>query len=98
MRTLEFLYFYLMPESAVMSTVSMSNTAVMHRSLNKLNNAYAGHARAHSGDSAGGMDLDIEPDVKTTEDKERMLGQYLNNVADLVHDLRESAPFGVVAA
>lgn len=98
MRTLEFLYFYLMPESMVLSTVSAPNTAIVQRNPGKLSNAFAGQARTHSGDSGGGMDLDGESDTKTMEEKQRMLGRYLNNVADLVHDLHESAPFGVVAA
>ena len=95
MRTLEFLYFYLMPESANASAGSAPNTAIMQRPTGKLNNAFAGHARTHSGDSAAGMDIDAESDQKSMEDKQCLLGQYLNNVSDLVHDLRESAPFGV---
>lgn len=33
-------------------------------------------------------------DTKTLEEKQDFLGRYLNNVDDLVADLRESAPFG----
>lgn len=95
MRTLEFLYFYLMPESATTLANSAPNTAIMQRAPGKANNAFNGHARTHSGDSAGGMDIDVESDQKTMEEKQRLLGRYLNNVGDLVHDLRESAPFGV---
>lgn len=95
MRTLEFLYFYLMPESATASANSAPNTAILQRGPGKVGNAFAGHARTHSGDSAGGMDIDIDADQRTMEEKERLLGRYLNNVSDLVHDLRESAPFGV---
>ena len=98
MRTLEFLYFYLMPESAGLSTVSAPNTAIVQRSPLKLNNAFAGHARTHSGDSGGGMDIDFESYTKTMEEKQHLLGRYLSNVADLVHDLHESAPFSVAAA
>ena len=32
--------------------------------------------------------------TKTTEEKQGLLGKHLNNVEDLVEDLRESAPFG----
>ena len=32
--------------------------------------------------------------TKTTEEKQALLGRYLNNVEDLVEDLKESAPFG----
>lgn len=95
MRTLEFLYFYLMPESANMSATNAPNTAIVQKGASRLNNAFAGHARTHSGDSTGGMDIDVESDQKTMEEKQHLLDRYLNNVSDLVHDLRESAPFGV---
>ena len=36
--------------------------------------------------------------TKTTEEKQGLLGRYLDNVADLVEDLRESAPFGAAVA
>ena len=98
MRTLEFLYFYLMPECAVQSAVSAPNTAVLQRSPSKLGNPFPGHARTHSGDSSGDMDIDEETTTKSMEEKQRLLGQYLNNVADLVQDLQESTPFGVAAA
>lgn len=96
MRTLEFLYFYLMPETASFSTTSAPNTAVLQRSPSKLN-AFAGHARTHSGDDSGPMDVDDTPDTKSMEEKQDLLGQYLNNVAELVQDLQESAPFGTMA-
>lgn len=98
MRTLEFLYFYLMPEAAVTSASSAPNTAVLQRSPSKLNNGFVGHARTHSGDGGGGgMEIDEEPETKSTEAKQRSLGQYLNNVAELVQDLQDSAPFGINA-
>ena len=36
----------------------------------------------------------IQPGTKTTEEKQGFLGRYLNNVEDLVEDLRECVPFG----
>jgi hypothetical protein len=96
MKTLEFLYFYLMPETAITTAaVSAPNTAVVQRSPDKLERPFAGHARTHSGD----MDLDMEEEnqTRTMGEKQRMLGQYLNNVAELVQDLQESAPFGATA-
>jgi hypothetical protein len=96
MKSLEFLYFYLMPEAPVISIVSAPNTAIVHRSPSKLDNAFAGHARTHSGDSGGDMDVDSEEfETRTMSEKQRMLGEYLNNVAELVQDLQETAPFGV---
>ena len=101
MRTLEFLYFYLMPETAVISAiVSAPNTAVLQRSPSKLNKAFTGHTRTHSGDPGGEMEIDVEgaAETKTMAEKQRLLGRYLNNVDELVQDLQESAPFGVAAA
>ena len=97
MRTLEFLYFYLMPEATVISVASAPNTAVLHRSPSKLDNVFAAHARTHSGDSGGEMDIDAAPETRPTAEKQRLLGQYLNNVDELVQDLQESAPFGAAA-
>ncbi|KAK5124730.1 hypothetical protein LTR85_001443 [Meristemomyces frigidus] len=98
MRTLEFLYFYLMPEAAPTTSTSAPNTAVLQRSPSKLQ-ALAGHARTHSGDSDR-MDIDEEgvKETKTTDDKQRLLGRHLNNVAELVQDLQENAVFGSAGA
>lgn len=35
--------------------------------------------------------------TKSTEEKQKMLGRYMGNVAELVQDLRETAPFPVAA-
>ena len=35
-----------------------------------------------------------EEGTRTTDEKQRLLGRYLNNVEDLVEDLKETAPFG----
>jgi len=56
-KTVEFFYFYLMPETAPQSK---AEDTLMTR---------------------------------TIEEKQEMLGKYMNNVADLVQDLRDSAPF-----
>lgn len=97
MRSLEFLYFYLMPEAPVAPQVSASapNTAVLQRSSDQYLNAIPGHARTHSGD----MDMDDEDlDTRTQEEKQDLLGQYLSNVSELVADLEESAPFNTATA
>lgn len=105
MRSLEFLYFYLMPESPILpwSHASAPNSAVLqrggvdhhhHRSFTAL----AEHARTHSGDA---MEIDeefLDVDVRSIEDKQELLGQYINNVEELVQDLQESGPFAVSAA
>ncbi|KAF2774285.1 cell division control 14, SIN component [Teratosphaeria nubilosa] len=101
MRTLEFLYFYLMPEAPPTTSHSAPNTAVLQRSGEDRARAAAGHARTHSGDSDDArMDIDEEGDAagkketKTTEVKQKLLGKHLNNVDELVRDIRENAVFG----
>jgi len=99
MRTLEFLYFYLMPEALPTTSTSAPNTAVLQRSPSKLQ-ALAGHARTHSG---GGDRMDVDEVTavlvtKTTDEKQKMLGRHLSNVAELVRDLRENAVFAGAAA
>lgn len=92
MRSLEFLYFYLMPETPVIPFASTSapNTAVLQRSPEKYD-FRAAISRTHTGD----MDVDGEDlDTRTTDEKQMLLGEYLSNVAELVQDLQESAPFG----
>lgn len=99
MRTLEFLYFYLMPESAGFAGgAAKADTAIVQRSPSKLEGgAFARHVRTHSGDDSGPMDVDeLPPDTRSMEEKQELLGQYLNNVAELVQDLQESAPFGAM--
>lgn len=97
MRTLEFLYFYLMPETASYAGIAAPNTAVLPRNPDKLGDPFAGHARTHSGDDSARMDIDEVPDSRSMEEKQDLLAQYLNNVDELVQDLQESAPFGVMA-
>lgn len=95
MRTLEFLYFYLMPEAPPSTSSSAPNTGVgLQRSPSKLQ-ALAGHARTHSGDSdAAGLEgADEVQATKTTEEKQKLLGRHLSNVNELVRDLRENAVF-----
>ena len=85
MKLVEFLYFYLMPETPY-SGLSDRGSG-LQRSPSKRSVAFTG--RSGSGAGAGG---DVEN--KSTEEKQRLLGRYLPNVEDLVEDLRESAPFG----
>ncbi|ATZ56909.1 hypothetical protein BCIN_14g01180 [Botrytis cinerea B05.10] len=89
LKLVEFLYFYLMPETPSLQSAGSSNSmALMQRSPSKLpvaiNREDAGRRRAQSGSEH----------TKTLEEKQELLGRYLHNVADLVADLRESHPFG----
>ena len=81
MRTVEFLYFYLMPETPQGVNGDGMNGGLQRRPSKKLN---GGVLPAHS----------REAETRTTEEKQALLGRHLSNVEDLVEDLRESAVFG----
>lgn len=92
LKLVEFLYFYLMPETPALPSVAASapNTAVLglHRNPSKLAGAFA---RSYS---SAGESSPVKRETRTTEEKQKLLGRYLNNVEDLVEDLKETAPFG----
>ncbi len=84
-KLIEFLYFYLMPEGSAPATSSVNaNSSMPQRSPSK----HGAHGRSAS-EALRALDK-----MKTTEEKQALLGRYLSNVDDLVEDLRESAPFG----
>jgi hypothetical protein len=90
LKLVEFLYFYLMPETRFepASTMSAPNTGFhQQRRPSKL------LSRSVNGVGEAGLD-ELGGCTKTTEAKQALLGRYLNNVADLVEDLKETAPFG----
>lgn len=92
LKLVEFLYFYLMPETPIAIpsvAASAPNTAVLglHRSPSKLSGAFA---RSYTASS----DHQTNRETRTTEEKQKLLGRYLSNVEDLVEDLKETAPFG----
>ncbi|OXV08945.1 hypothetical protein Egran_03292 [Elaphomyces granulatus] len=91
LKLVEFLYFYLMPETPTIPAAGSSapNTAVLglQRSPSKLAGAFTRSVNGAS-DSRG------ESVNRTTEEKQRLLGRYLSNVEDLVEDLKETSPFG----
>lgn len=95
MKVVEFCYFYLMPETPALVSMSSGrggdswtngsgSETGLHRSPSK---------RAVNSNSGGGQ-APVGAATKTTEEKQALLGRYLSNVEDLVEDLRESAPFG----
>lgn len=84
LKLVEFLYFYLMPETPTTTTSSPSNGAGLHRSPSKAVSTLAA------------SDHRMGRETRTTDDKQRILGRYLHNVADLVEDLKETAPFGAI--
>ncbi|KAF9884147.1 hypothetical protein FE257_002268 [Aspergillus nanangensis] len=93
LKLVEFLYFYLMPETPMVAgVVSAPNTAVcgLQRSPSKL----GGHAPRSVNVSGAHQNNRGNRDTRTTDEKQALLGRYLNNVEDLVEDLKETAPFG----
>jgi hypothetical protein len=93
LKLVEFLYFYLMPEtpSIPSSNATVSVPALIQRSPSKLAGAFH---RTDTG--AGRKRADSETDTRSTEEKQGLLARHLHNVDDLVADLRESTPFGGV--
>lgn len=92
LKLVEFLYFYLMPETATVSAgmgSSAPNTAVPE--LQKSPSRLVPFSRSVNVYGAGGGK---SRDTRTTDEKQTLLGRYLNNVEDLVEDLKETAPFG----
>lgn len=95
LKLVEFLYFYLMPETpSTPVVVSAPNTGVHQQprrsnKLGPLSRSVNGIGETGKGDGNNGS-------TRTTEAKQALLGQYLNNVADLVEDLKGTAPFGNV--
>ncbi|KAK4861529.1 hypothetical protein LT330_003564 [Penicillium expansum] len=89
LKLVEFLYFYLMPEA--MTPAPMSPPPGLQRSPSKLSSAPFSRS-AHS--AAANAASKTNRDIRTTDEKQALLGRYLNNVEDLVEDLKETAPFG----
>jgi hypothetical protein len=88
LKLVEFLYFYLMPETPTHAPISPPPG--LQRSPSKLSNApfsRSAHSAAHAATK-------MNRDTRTTDEKQALLGRYLNNVEDLVEDLKETAPFG----
>ena len=97
MKLVEFLYFYLMPEMAsTKECASATNTAVLGGRGKELVAAFDRRRETMSGPenlSKG------DGRTRSTEEKQKMLGQHLSNVQDLVEDLKEgSGPFAVSRA
>lgn len=63
--------------------------AMLQRSPSKLAGAF------NNGEKGARKRAESESEItRTTDEKQRLLGQYLGSVEDLVADLRESMPFG----
>lgn len=83
-KTMEFLYFYLMPETP---SVSRTSSPLQRSPTSRL-----GRSAKMSEDA---IDLG---DTLDTDRKQRMLGEHLANVDDLVRDLQQYTPFVAAGA
>jgi hypothetical protein len=100
LKLVEFLYFYLMPETPTFSDTGSANAGFgapgnLQRSPSKLLSAFERKTKKAEGT---GRALDLERrsrgSVRSQNEKQKLLGRYLNNVDELVNDLQESLPFG----
>ncbi|KAL5606126.1 hypothetical protein BROUX41_006106 [Berkeleyomyces rouxiae] len=91
MKLVEFLYFYLMPETPAnkASPASSPYGSVI------IKPAVAGSGSHMSSGSEATL-IDEDAEILTTSEKQQLLGRYLSNVEDLVKDLRVCTPFGGV--
>jgi Cell division control protein 14, SIN component len=89
LKLVEFLYFYLMPETPparIAGSTSATNTAVLGGRGRELIAAF--DRRRETVGGGEGVEK-VNQKTRTTEDKQRLLGKHLSNVQDLVEDLRE---------
>ncbi|KAH8169162.1 cell division control protein 14, SIN component domain-containing protein [Sarocladium implicatum] len=93
LKLVEFLYFYLMPETPSIPRAGQRDSvpAMLQRSPSKLAGAFQEGTRRGSGEK------EIEGlYTLSTEEKQELLSRHLSSVEDLVKDLRSCAPFGGV--
>ncbi|KAK9348428.1 cell division protein Cdc14 [Lipomyces starkeyi] len=86
LRILEFLFFYLIPEPQATQS-SSSSTSHHHAKTKNASPSEDGWSGSSNASGYGHV-------VRTTQEKQRMLGKYLSNVESLVNELRQSQPFG----
>ncbi|KAI0813239.1 putative cell division control protein [Xylaria sp. FL0064] len=99
LKLIEFLYFYLMPETPSIPSAAAPHDALpalLHRSPSKLAKAFSSTNAARDEDgrprSAG------DGSTRSQEEKQMLLGRHLNSVEELVKDLRQNTLFnGVVS-
>ncbi|KAL8919974.1 MAG: hypothetical protein Q9208_006542 [Pyrenodesmia sp. 3 TL-2023] len=84
LKLMEFLYFYLMPETPFAGRHKENERGGLRRSPSRASEVGSEERTKGEGDEG----------TRTTDEKQRLLGRYLNNVEDLVEDLKETAPFG----
>ncbi|KFY76462.1 hypothetical protein V501_05441 [Pseudogymnoascus sp. VKM F-4519 (FW-2642)] len=87
-KLVEFLYFYLLPESPSIPSAGARDSvpAMLQRSPSKLAGAFGREMKGRG-----------EPAAEVTRspiEKQALVSRHLSSVEDLVEDLRDSAPFG----
>jgi hypothetical protein len=107
LKLVEFLYFYLMPETPtqpapkISTSTSATNTAILGGRGKELMAAFdRGRKETVNGPEAATKDSNTTTtNTRTTEEKQNLLGKHLSNVQDLVEDLKEGGGvFGVGGA
>ncbi|KIV86416.1 hypothetical protein PV11_02028 [Exophiala sideris] len=98
LKLVEFLYFYLMPETPAPKTsasASATNTAILGGRGKELIAAFDRRRETVNGNDGV---KNTDSNTRTTEEKQNLLGKHLSNVQDLVEDLKEGGGvFGVGA-
>ncbi|KAL6251751.1 hypothetical protein RBB50_001961 [Rhinocladiella similis] len=99
LKLVEFLYFYLMPETPatkLSTSTSATNTAILGGRGKELMAAF--DRRRETVNGPGETAKSPTTNIRTIEEKQTLLGKHLSNVQDLVEDLREGGGvFGVGA-
>ena len=97
LKLVEFLYFYLMPETPspkMATSTSATNTAILGGRGRELVAAFDRRRETVNGVENTAANGTIN--TRTTDEKQNLLGKHLSNVQDLVEDLREGGGvFGV---
>lgn len=98
-KTMEFLYFYLMPETPSLPRAGSEGSGaagLLQRSPSKLGRAFNNNKRRGSDEAAGAAPAEDETLHQLV--KQEMLRRHLPNVDELVKDLQQYAPFGGAVA
>ncbi|TQV91146.1 hypothetical protein V2A60_009338 [Cordyceps javanica] len=101
LKLVEFLYFYLMPETPSIPRAADRRDSLpdmLQRSPSKLAGAFGGDAAAARNRRGRAAGSEEAAGTLATAEKQQLLSRYLSNVEDLVKDLRTCAPFGGVVA
>lgn len=92
LKLIEFLYFYLMPETPSIPSAANRDSmpGLLQRSPSKLVKAFS---NAGGRDESGRPRSAGESATRSQEEKQALLGRHLNSVEELVKDLRQNTLF-----